>query len=361
MTRPRAAHFLLNPDLAGSPPNEAIVAALGELGYAVDLFAPGSSVLSGATGNVEYGNRWIVKNVLSRRWRRYDVFSGTTEDPMAVAGLLSRVHRRPCFTLADEIFSGSYAGNRNARWKALCRSGMRRARFTIVNDESRIELQRGYAELAPAHPIIVYPGCFREAPPPAHRARLRAERGIPPNAFTVAYSGVFNLGNGGLWMATLLDQRPDVHVWGQVVGADSLVRGLLTRLRGSERLYLEPSRLSWRDSWSSMAAVDMGIVVYLQDAPQFRNMGISSNRLCMFLSMGVPVVASRQPSFEFLERYECGILVDDEAGFLAAVDMIRSNLNAMKANALRCAREHIRAAEYYRALVETMRSVTSGR
>ncbi len=358
MMRRRAAHFLLNPDLAGSPPNEAIVAGLRELGYTVDLFAAGNAGVTGVTGIVEYGNRWIAKNVLSGRWRSYDLFSGTTEDPMAVVGLLSRVHRRPCFTLADEIFSGSYAGNRSARWKALCRSGMRRGRFTIVNDEARIEVQRTYAELPSSHPIVVYPGCFREAPPPGDRARLRAERGIPHDAFAVAYSGVFNLGNGGLWMATLLEQRQDVYVWGQVVGVDSLVRGLLARLRGSERLRLDSSRLSWREAWSSMAAADVGIVVYLQDAPQFRNMGISSNRLCMFLSMGVPVVASRQPSFEFIERYDCGVLVDDEAGFAKAVDTIRSNLAAMKANALRCAREHIRAAERYRALVETMRSVT---
>jgi hypothetical protein len=236
---------------------------------------------------------------------------------------------------------------------------MRRSRFTIVNDESRIELQRSYASLGPTHPIIVYPGCFREPPPPADRETLRAERQIPLDAFVVSYSGVFNLGNGGLWLAALLDQRRDVRVWGQVVSVDPLVRGLLASLRGAERLYLEPARLSWRDAWTSMAAVDMGIVVYLQDGPQFRNMGVASNRLCMFLSMGVPVVASRQPSFEFIERYECGVLVDDETAFVKAVDTIRNNLAPMKENALRCAREYIRAKERHRGLVETLRTLTT--
>jgi hypothetical protein len=37
----RAAHFLQVPEIASSPANDAIVNALLELGYEVDLYAPG--------------------------------------------------------------------------------------------------------------------------------------------------------------------------------------------------------------------------------------------------------------------------------------------------------------------------------
>jgi glycosyltransferase involved in cell wall biosynthesis len=70
----------------------------------------------------------------------------------------------------------------------------------------------------------------------------------------------------------------------------------------------------------------------------------------MFLAMGVPVIASRQPSFQFIEDYECGVLVDDEAGFIAAIDQMRHRLDEMKANALRCAREYIDAPGKYLVL-----------
>jgi hypothetical protein len=354
--RRRAGHFLLNRFLAGSPPNEAIVAALEEAGLDVDLFAPGAEPGSGIL-SLEYGYGWIAKNVASPRWRRYDVFSGTSEDPMAIVGVLSRLHRKPSFCLADEIFSGSYSGDRPERWKALCRSGMRRSRFTIVNDPARVGLQREYAGLSPSHPVVVFPGCFREAPAAGDRHALRERLGIPHDAFVACYSGVFNLGNGGLWMVDLLEREPDLHVWGQLIAPDPLARGLLGRLRGADRMHLEETRLGWREAWSSMAAADAGIVVYLQDGPQFRNMGISSNRLCMFLSMGVPVVASRQPSFEFVERYECGVLVDDEEEFVKAFDRIRGDLPRFRANALRCAREHIRASERYEELKTALGSV----
>lgn len=349
MTMRSAAHFLLNPLLRGSPPNDAMAAALRDLGFEVDLFAPAP----GAQGDVipiEYGYRCIAREAASPRWRRYDVMSGTTEDPMALVGVLSRLHGRPSICLADEIYSGSYAGDRTGTWKALCRSGMRNARLTIVNDPSRVELQREYARLDPARPTFVYPGAFRETPAPGDREALRRERGIPADAVVVCYSGVFNLGNGGLWLSALLERRTDLHVWGQLVDVDPLARGLLGRLRGAERLHLEPRRLDWRESWVSMAAADVGVVVYLQDGPQFRNMGIASNRLCMFLSMGLPVVASRQASFEFIERYECGVLVDGEDGFVRAFDRVLSDLPRMKENAQACARDFIQAPRRFEGL-----------
>jgi len=350
MKRKHAAHFLLIPELAYSPPNDALVSALLALGYKVDLFAPGGDFDVSRYGpevsarSVCYGYRWLARNLLSSRWLGYSLFSGTTEDPMAVAGNLARLYRKPCVTMADEIKNAGFNGNRSRRWKSLCRLGMRASTFTVVNEAERVDIQREYAGMSPDHPVMVYPGCFRETPPPMDRLAVRRARGLPDDALVVCYSGVFNQGNGGLWLArAVADADPHVCFWGQVVGQDALLRGLLKSMRGSERLVLEGDRLSWRDAWASMGGADIGIVVYLQEAPQFRHMGIASNRLCMFLAMGVPVIASRQPSFEFIERYDCGVLVENEDEFVAAIGHIANRLDEMKANASRCAREYIDA------------------
>jgi len=339
-----AAHFLLIPELAGSPPNDAIVSALGELGYNVDLYAPGGDL------PVEYSNTWILKNLLSSRWRKYDLFSGTSEDPMAVAGAFAFLNRRPSFTLADEIKSGSYYGNRPESWKKLCRWGMRRSNFTIVNDESRIQLQRKYAGLSERHKIIVYPGCFRELPAPGDREALRAKWGIPADALTIAFSGGLSVYSGFPWMMKALESKPEAYLVLQAANKDTL----LGQARNKSRVYIEPHRLGWREAWSTMAAVDIGTAIYHHTGPQFQNMGISSNRICMFLSMGVPVIASRQPSFEFLERYKCGVLVENEKEFIYAIDTIQGRLSEMKANAKICAKEYIDAPGKYKKLVEAL-------
>jgi glycosyltransferase involved in cell wall biosynthesis len=361
--KPRIAHFLLIPELAHSPPNDAAVRAWLDLGCEVDLFAPGGRFDVSRYGAgvrampVEYGYRWLARESWSPRWRGYSLFSGTTEDPMAAAGLLGLLHRRPVVTFADEIKSASYAGDRSHRWKALCRAGMRRSALTIVNEAERVVLQRAYAGLREGTKMLVYPGCFRHPPASADRQALRSARGLPAGALVLCYSGVMNHGNGGLWMAEALRTCPDLWVWGQIVNLDPLTRGLLERLQGAERLVLERERLSWQDAWASMAAADIGMVVYLQDAPQFQHMGIASNRLCMFLAMGVPVIASRQPSFEFIESYDCGVLVDGPEAMASAVERIRARLPQMRVNALTCSREYIRAGERWVELRDALAQV----
>ncbi|MRD46831.1 hypothetical protein GHT07_06060 [Caenimonas koreensis DSM 17982] len=362
MTRKRAAHFVSWPYLVNNPSNQTLISALLELGYDVDVFTSDPALKLDQYGPrvtprfAQYSYRWLLRNLLHPRWMGYQLFSGTTEEPMAAAGLLARIYRGRCITLADEIKSGSTSGQRSARWKALCRFGMRASNLTIVNTVERIEIQREYAGLASSHPIAVMPNSFVTPPAPGDRAVLRRERGIPEDALVVCYSGVFSLGNGAVWFAQALAQQRDAWFWGQVVPQDAIAGALLPWLDGRERLVIEPGPLGWTFPSVSMAAADVGVVVYLQDAPQFLNMGIASTRLCMFLSMGVPVIASRQPSFQFIEDYDCGVLVGSADEFVAAIDTIRLRLPAMRANALRCAREYIDAPGHYRKLVDAIAS-----
>jgi hypothetical protein len=361
----RAAHFLLLPELAHSPPNEAIVSALLDLGYAVDLFAPNTGAAPASSYGprvrelpVQYGRRWLTKNAASPAWRRYDVFSGTSEDPLAVVGLLAWLHRKPSFLLVDEIKSGAYYGDSPETWKKICRWGMRRADFNIVNDSARVELLREYAGIGSGARVLVYPGCYRKPPAAADTKATRQRWGMSSSAFIVGASGGFNLTTGGGWLIEALQRNESMHAVIQPLGVDPLARFLLDRVEGHQRLYVENRRLDWSEAWACAAAVDVGLAVYTNTAPQFQNMGISSNRLCMYLAMGVPVIASRQPSFRFLEEYDCGVLVGSAGEMLEALDHMRSRLAQMKANALRCAREYIDAAGRYQQLRDLIAGLT---
>jgi len=84
----RAAHFLRTAGLAYNPINSTVVNALLELGYEVDLYAPGGLFPDVGPNPynakvrifpVEYGKRWLLKNILLPHWREYSLFSGTTE------------------------------------------------------------------------------------------------------------------------------------------------------------------------------------------------------------------------------------------------------------------------------------------
>jgi len=351
----RAAHFLLVPELLHSPPNRAILEALVELGWEVDVFAPGppqdpSSYGPGVrTLQAAYSSRWLSRQLLHPRWWRYGCFSGTSEDPLAVVGLLAALTRRPSFALVDEIKSGGYRGDSPERWKQLCRWAMRRARFTIVNDRARVELLRQYAGLAPHRPVVVYPGCFHQppTPDPLLRQDLRRRWGLPQDALVIASSGALNLTAGADWLVQALQEEPDLHAVIQPLAVSPLCLFLLGRLGLEGRLYLQQERLGWQEAWQSAVGLDIGLAIYTNPAPQFQHMGISSNRLCMFLAMGVPVIASRQPSFQFLETYNCGVLVDNYQEFRQAIHTIARQLPEMRANCRRCLQDYIMPRDRY--------------
>ena len=336
----RVAHFLLIPELLYSPPNYTIITTWLELGYQVYIFSPGNLEQSTSYGNnvivqhVEYTTRWLIRNCFRKFWFSICCFSGTSEDPLAVVGPLAAMYRRPSFLLVDEIRAGSYRGKSPEHWKQLSRWSMRRSGFNIVNDVSRIELLREYAQLPPKAKIIVYPGCFVK--PPAQdrelRASLRQQWRLPADSLIIASSGGFSLKLGADWLIQSLQDDKSLHAVIQPLGISALAYFLLKQLNLDQRLCLQEKRLSWLEAWQSAVGFDIGMSIYTDQAPQFQNMGISSNRLCMFIAMGVPVICSRQKSFEFVEKFDCGVMVETYSEFLDAIQYIRNNLDQMRIN-----------------------------
>lgn len=350
------------PEVACNPQNDALINALLECGFQVDLYSPSPlpNVSSYGPGvacyPVEYGKRWLLRNFASPRWRQYQLFSGTAEKPFAITGTLTFLHKKPSLLLVDEIKSGSYYGDDPEFLKRIYRWAIRRASFCIVNDESRIKLLQEYAGITDASKIIVYPSYFYKPPLPAERELIRAQWGFPRDGLVLGVSGGFNETSGAEWLLEAFCDNPSLYLVVQSVTMPAFAKILLKHVQGAERLYIQPKwpgwREAWREIWSQATAVDIGLAIYLNPAPQFQNMGVASNRLCMFLAMGVPVIASRQPSFKFIEDYDCGVMVGDAGEFGAAVERIASRLPEMRANALLCARDYIRAPERAVALRE---------
>lgn len=360
----KAAHFLLIPELMCSPPNKAIITAYLELGYCVDIFSPGYPNETDYYGpnvqvfKVEYTWLWIVKNLINPRWISYKCFSGTSEDPLAVVGLLSFLYLTKSFCLVDEIKSGSYRGNRSERWKTLCKVSMQNSEFNIVNDRHRVGLLQEYAGLKKESKVVVYPGCFHERPKDNldSTRKVREYWGFPDGAFVIGSSGGFNMTAGADWLLNSVRDLSNLHAVIQPLGVSELSMFLLNSLSIRDRVFIEKNRLGWEDAWLSAKGLDVGMCIYTNHAPQFQNMGVSSNRLCMFIAMGVPVIASSQESFKFLEQFDCGVLVRDYNEFLNAIDYIRSKHKIMVDNCRRCYEEYIRPFDCYITLKESIRA-----
>ncbi len=335
------AHFLLNSFLQTSPPNDAMSRVYTQHGFKVDMFAPENHAKSETLQEAHYGVRWIVANVFKRKWRKYSAFSCTTEEPVAVAAILAVIWRKPLIVLSDEIRAGAYYGTRPEYWKKLCRWGLRRANLTIVNDEVRVALQQRYAGLNKNHDFVVYPGCFLEPPKPVPRSEIKKQWGIKENEYILGFSGYFDLTTGIDLALGCLDEHKNVKLMAQPLGSGELTNYLIKNHRHHDRLCIQETRMTWYESWASAGGMDVGVAFYRNQGDQFQLMGISSNRLCMFLAMGIPVIVNKQPSFQFIEDYECGFMVETQEEFNQALGKILNNLEQMKANAVRCSAEYI--------------------
>jgi len=359
----RAAFFELRADFYGRPFEDGIIRALLDAGFAVDLFAPPAekqielpqTIYPDSVRRlaVEYRSRWLQSRLNPWRWRDYGVFLGTTDLPMAFAGIAARLGLRPLVTAADEIFVGGYESNALGPWKKRARGAMHRAAFTILTDLCRIPLQRESASLRDDHEYFAIPSCYSFPYAGRSRDEARAALGIAPGDFVVSFTGTFTENNGAHWVVRLLDAMPDMRVLIQPGGhSDRVLDALLARDR---RVIHLPERAGWLESMELTVAADVGLVFYLSPKPQFQLMGVSSQKLCTYLWLDIPVIATRQPSFEFVERFRCGELIDHEDELAAAVARVRANRGAYDTR--RAIAEHIEPEEKVRVLAARFRAL----
>ena len=357
MTR-KAAYFESRADYFGRPLDDGVLRALLANGFDVDVFAPGGDLpqtlypANVRRLSVEYRRAWLQRHMGRRVWREYDLFLGTADLPMAFAGTIAKLAHRPLVTVVDEIYLGGYEGLATTLyWKKLSQWAMRRAAFTIITDEVRIPLQREYASLPPQHEFLFYPCAYPTPYSGRSHADARQALGIGEKDFILSSTGAFTSANACDWLVRLVEG--DLRLLIQT-GAlpDPVPDSLLRRLSGA--LYF-PDRLEWRDSTEITVAADAAAVLYLSPKPQFQAMGISSQKLCTALWLGIPVIATRQDSFRFIDQYHCGELIDREEDLPAAIARIRENPDDYAANAGRAMREYVRAAERLQGLTERFR------
>jgi hypothetical protein len=360
MIRRRAAYFELRADYFGRAFDDGIIRALLSAGFDVDLFAPEGDLEQDLYGehvrrfDVDYRRGWLQSNLGRKRWRDYDVFLGTADLPMAFAGSLAAVARRQVVTACDEIYVGGYEGSAALYWKPIVRWAMRRAVFTIITDEIRIPLQRSYAQLDESHEFIQYPCCFSGVYAGRSRAEARAELGIGDDEFVLAVTGSFSAANGADWVVDQLDRRTMSALIQPGGGQGPVIDALLARLEGA--IYL-PERLNYFEAAEITVAADAAAVFYLSDKPQFQRMGVSSQKLCTALWLGVPVIATRQESFQFVEERKCGVLIDHQLDLDSAIEKIRTHRAEYATNAREVVNEHINPDARLNELAERFRRI----
>jgi len=359
----RAAYFLLRADYFGRPLDDGVYRALFANEFEIDVFAPGlptePSLYPPTLRHrpVEYSSAWLRRQLLDSAWRDYGLFLATADLPMAFAGALAARARRPSLLVCDEVHVGGYEGQARGRWKSLTRWAMRRARATVITDACRIPLQRDFAALPASHPFVEYPCCYADEADGFDRDATRAALGLGPEEFVLSFAGRPSEGTGLDWALRAIDRLGSPYrLLVQTAGPpEPALDSALASLARSGRVLYRPERLGFRESLALTAAADVALVFYRNPKPQFQAMGVSSHKLCLSLWLGIPVVATRQPSFAFVEEMRAGRLIDAESDLEPAIRAVRERAAAHRDGARRALREHVRAPQRLEELTESLR------
>lgn len=90
-----------------------------------------------------------------------------------------------------------------------------------------------------------------------------------------------------------------------------------------------------------VSSAKIGIATYSIEDLGYRaeNMGLAAGKIGNYLKCGVPVIATRVHSLSYLEKYKCGVLVDNTEQIEDAIKTILNDYNAYVEGAYKCYNE----------------------
>lgn len=92
---------------------------------------------------------------------------------------------------------------------------------------------------------------------------------------------------------------------------------------------------------SLVSSAHIGVALYSEKDLGYRAkyMGLAAGKIGNYLKCGIPVIATKLPSLQYLEDYRCGLLVNDESEILPAIRSIDTNYLTYRRNAVKCYEE----------------------
>jgi hypothetical protein len=235
-----------------------------------------------------------------------------------------------------------------------------RATLLVVPDPCRIEPLLRELHLSSDKPCVALPN----GPPdllPATNDDWHARLGIEPGAAICLNAG--SLAD----FAQLPELMTTVPMWPDrsVLVLNERNRNRLEQARQTfahlefgKRIVWNPASLTESDLHSLVAAAALNFALYRNSGPNIEYAGFSSGKLMRSLAAGVPVVASRLASFQFIEKYALGKLVHHPMEIPAAIAAVLERRDEYAANCRTYYRDNCRFDPYWAAFCDRLNGLS---
>lgn len=171
---------------------------------------------------------------------------------------------------------------------------------------------------------------------------LRSELGLGKEDVIVLHSGGFGQWFNSLELATAAENWPAYvklvfHTSHHVEKEDYTGNFMNQVTSGNVILHSKPVPFDKLDSL--IASADIGIATYNLPLLSFRaeKLGMAAGKIGRYLKNGLPVIVENIPTIRgFIDRYKCGICVDDYKQIGSAIETIMGNYDVYRKNAFQC-------------------------
>lgn len=258
-----------------------------------------------------------------------------------------------------ELYSGPRYECGLGRWfKRLERRFNQRACFSIIQDSKRAELLSRINGLG-SQIIALFPNApyqSGEGSVKDSRDNLLRHLGIPETARLVVYSGSLQAPWSGVGkILASVSGFPNGHILFLQTRSSTSTDFCdgIEDLCSSGKLLVSNSPLSAEAYDRLVQGAEVGIAWYESDDENIRFAGLSSGKVAHYLRWGKPVVINRLPLFtEIIEKYHCGVVVDNAGDIGAALEEISVNYTHYSAGALTAYSELFDMDKHARNLIE---------
>ena len=126
----------------------------------------------------------------------------------------------------------------------------------------------------------------------------------------------------------------------------------------SDRVILSTTLLPPSELTELIQSAKIGIVIYGNTNQNDMLTGFSSEKLSIYLQCGIPIIAFNYPSYEQINDYQCGVLIDSIDELPNAIAKILENYSFYQENAYRCFEEMYKYSKYFVGVTDYIDSIS---
>lgn len=293
----------------------------------------------------------MVVRLVCRR-PRYDHLVAVPGWGLHYGSLASRLSGIPMICLSDELTAQSECRSADARkWKAREIAAHQKCEFTIALSPERADFIRNDNRLPADHEFFIVPNA---TPGPARRRPSNYFQGL----LGIAPERTILLHAGSWWWRSDFSDLPSVAArWknrAALVFHGRSIDPSPSEPVSSENVFFSRQPLPPDALDQAVSSAHIGLALYDANSVNHRLIGTASGKIPLYMKNGLPVIATYQPSFEWIEKEGCGVLVRGISEIEAAVDKIRERYAEMSSSVIRLYGERLDFNRFFGPVYDRM-------